>query len=51
MTFPEIIIVGNVEFLFAGMALALGMPKMARRILSGRYGGGEKATDDSNDAQ
>lgn len=51
MTIPEIIVVGNVEFLFAGAAFALGFPRMARRILKNRYPGvsedDEKApTDD-----
>ena len=38
MNLPEVIIVGDVEFLFLGMAIAAGMPKLARRILESRYG-------------
>lgn len=35
---PEVVVVGNVEFLFLGMAFALGSEKTARRILRRRYG-------------
>ncbi|QRV15007.1 hypothetical protein JMJ58_19185 [Haloterrigena salifodinae] len=38
MNIPEIIVVGDIEMLFLGMALAAGMPRMARRILARRYG-------------
>lgn len=41
---PEVIVVGDVEMLFLGAAGALGMPKVARRILNRRYG-----TEDTND--
>jgi hypothetical protein len=37
---PEVVVVGNVEMLFLGAAIALGMPKAARRIVRRRYGGG-----------
>jgi hypothetical protein len=35
---PEVIVIGDIEMLFLGAAVALGMPKAARRILHGRYG-------------
>jgi membrane protease subunit (stomatin/prohibitin family) len=38
MNIPELIVVGDIEFLFLGMALAAGMPRLARRILESRYG-------------
>jgi hypothetical protein len=31
---PEIIVVGDVEWLFIGMGIALGMPGAARRALN-----------------
>lgn len=47
---PEVVVVGDVEMLFLGAAVALGMPKAARRIVNRRYGSesedGEKASDD-----
>ena len=38
MNIPEVIIVGDIEFLFIGMAIAAGMPKLARRAVESRYG-------------
>lgn len=47
---PEVIVVGNTEFLFLGAAAALGMPRVARRILKRRYGlaGEEESTTDAD---
>lgn len=35
---PEVVVVGDIEMLFLGAAGALGMPKVARRVLNRRYG-------------
>lgn len=42
MNLPEVIIVGDLEMLFLGMALALGMPSLARRSVARRYGLNDK---------
>lgn len=38
---PEVIIVGDIEMLFLGAAMALGFPKATRSILNRRYGTSE----------
>jgi len=38
MNLPEVIIVGDLEMIFLGMAFAAGAPRMARRALERRYG-------------
>lgn len=40
MTLPEVIVAGDIELLFLGMAVALGAPRLARRALEARYGTG-----------
>ena len=35
---PEVILVGDVELLFLGLAIGVGMPKAARKIVESRYG-------------
>lgn len=42
---PEVVVVGDLEFLFLGMAIAGGFPKVARRILNKRYGGAVEDED------
>lgn len=44
---PEVVVVGDIEMLFFGMAIAAGMPEMARRALRRRYRPDE-AADDGN---
>lgn len=34
---PEVIVFGDLELLFVGLALGAGMPRVARRILERRY--------------
>jgi hypothetical protein len=50
---PEVIVIGDIEMLFLGAAVALGMPKAARRIVNRRYGSederGEKFRCDKED--
>lgn len=43
---PDVIVVGDIEMLFLGMALAVGAPRMARRALNRRYG-----TDDADETE
>ena len=43
---PDVIVVGDIEMLFLGMALALGAPKMARRALDARYSEDEEENED-----
>ena len=40
MNLPEVILIGDLELLFLGLALGAGAPKAARRILRRRYGAG-----------
>ncbi|SEL16846.1 hypothetical protein SAMN04488691_103152 [Haloferax larsenii] len=44
---PEVIVVGDIELLFLGMAVAAGMPRVARRILEQRYGSSDEDSGNS----
>lgn len=48
MNLPEIIVIGDFELLFVGLALGAGMPKAARKIVARKYGvgGGESVKSD-----
>ncbi len=35
---PEVIVVGDIELFFAGVAVAVGAPKFARKLLVSKYG-------------
>lgn len=41
---PDVIVIGDIEMLFLGAAAALGMPKMARKILERRYGASSESS-------
>lgn len=34
---PEVVVIGDIELFFFGAALALGFPKLTRRVLNRRY--------------
>ena len=46
---PEVVVVGDIEMLFVGMALALGAPKMARKALNRRYSDDESCDKEQTD--
>jgi hypothetical protein len=48
---PEVVVIGDVEFIFIGLALGAGMPKAARRIVSRKYGvgGGSDGNSEKSD--
>ncbi|WP_372611577.1 hypothetical protein [Halomonas sp.] len=45
---PEVV-VGDIEMLFLGATLALGAPKLTKKVLKRRYGG--KKTEDKKNSQ
>lgn len=47
MTLPEILIVGDAELLFLGLAIGAGAPEVTRRIPERRYG---VETDESEES-
>jgi hypothetical protein len=46
---PEVVVVGDFELLFVGLALGAGMPKAARKIVARKYGVGSSESEKSGE--